>query len=92
MLTPRSNFGIEVIDGRLFAVGGFNGFNTSYKVEYYDTATDEWTSACGMEIYRSALSCCVVYGLPNLSHYAYPRDDLPYFQLENPDFESEDSE
>ncbi|KAG7240961.1 hypothetical protein INR49_026139 [Caranx melampygus] len=85
MLTPRSNFGIEVIDGRLFAVGGFNGFNTSYKVEYYDAARDQWTSACGMEIYRSALSCCVVYGLPNLSTYAYPRDNLPFFQLENED-------
>ncbi|XP_070691971.1 kelch-like protein 10 [Pempheris klunzingeri] len=88
MLTPRSNFGIEVIDDLLFAVGGFNGFTTSYNVEYYDATTNEWSEACDMEIYRSALSCCVVSGIPNIAKYVVPRDTLPLFEL---DEESGDS-
>ncbi|XP_045930745.1 kelch-like protein 10 [Micropterus dolomieu] len=76
MLTPRSNFGIEVIDDQLFVVGGFNGFTTSYNVEFYDATTDEWSEACDMEIFRSALSCCVVYGIPNITEYTFPRDSL----------------
>uniref|UniRef100_A0A3P9DF19 Kelch like family member 10 n=1 Tax=Maylandia zebra TaxID=106582 RepID=A0A3P9DF19_9CICH len=45
MLTPRSNFGIEVIDDRLFVVGGFNGFTTTSDVEYYTALTNEWYEA-----------------------------------------------
>ncbi|XP_034403148.1 kelch-like protein 10 [Cyclopterus lumpus] len=78
MLTPRSNFGIEVLDDRLFAVGGFNGFTTSENVECYDATTDAWTEACDMDIFRSALSCCVVSGLPNMAEYVVPRDTLPF--------------
>ncbi|XP_076741497.1 kelch-like protein 10 [Maylandia zebra] len=80
MLTPRSNFGIEVIDDRLFVVGGFNGFTTTSDVEYYTALTNEWYEACGMDIFRTALSCCVVSGLSNLTEYTFPRDFLP---LEN---------
>ncbi|XP_047465283.1 kelch-like protein 10 [Mugil cephalus] len=76
MVTPRSNFGIEVLEGRLFAVGGFNGVTTTYDVECYEATADQWTEVCDMDIYRSALSCCVVSGIPNLSEYAAPRDDV----------------
>ncbi|XP_014189885.2 kelch-like protein 10 [Haplochromis burtoni] len=76
MLTRRSNFGIEVINNRLFAVGGFNGFTTTFNVEYYDASTNRWFKACDMGIFRSALSCCVVSGHPNLSDYTIPRDSL----------------
>lgn len=91
MLTPRSNFGLEVIDDRLFAVGGFNGFTTTYNVEYYDATTDEWTEACDMEIFRSALSCCVVFGLPNMAEYVAPRDALPLLNFEEEVVEIEDA-
>ncbi|XP_054462486.1 kelch-like protein 10 [Anoplopoma fimbria] len=91
MLTPRSNFGIEVLDDRLFVVGGFNGFTTSYNVEYYDATTDEWTEACEMEIFRSALSCCVVSDLPNMVDYVVPRDALPHLHLDDVSVESVDS-
>lgn len=76
MLTRRSNFGIAVINDRLFAVGGFNGFTTTFNVEYYDASTNRWFKACDMGIFRSALSCCVVSGHPNLSDYTIPRDSL----------------
>ncbi|KAK9977675.1 hypothetical protein ABG768_019476 [Culter alburnus] len=74
MYNPRSNFGIEVVDGQLFAVGGFNGIGTTCDVESYDEKTDEWFDANEMTIYRSALSCCVVSGLPNMAEYAALRD------------------
>lgn len=79
MLTPRSNFGIETIEDRLFVVGGFNGISTTCKVEYYDADTREWFEACDMGIVRSALSCCLVSGLPNMAEYTVPRDNLPRF-------------
>ncbi|XP_029299567.1 kelch-like protein 10 [Cottoperca gobio] len=88
MLTPRSNFGIEVLEDRLFVVGGFNGFTTSYNVEYYDATTDEWSEACDMEIFRSALSCCVVSGLPNMAEYTVPRDTLTLSCLDDVSVES----
>ncbi|XP_072226174.1 kelch-like protein 10 [Leuresthes tenuis] len=82
MITPRSNFGIEVIEDRLFVVGGFNGFTTTYNVEYYDSTVDEWSEVCDMEIFRSALSCCVLSGLPNMTEYAVRRDALPLLHFE----------
>ncbi|XP_053944381.1 kelch-like protein 10 isoform X2 [Cuculus canorus] len=74
MLNPRSNFGIEVVDGYLFAVGGFNGISTTSNVECYDENTNEWYYVQDMSICRSALSCCVVPGLPNVRDYAAKRD------------------
>uniref|UniRef100_A0A673LDW9 Kelch-like protein 10 n=1 Tax=Sinocyclocheilus rhinocerous TaxID=307959 RepID=A0A673LDW9_9TELE len=74
MYNPRSNFGIEVVDDQLFAVGGFNGFSTTSDVECYDENTNEWSDANEMVIFRSALSCCVVSGLPNMAQYAAQRD------------------
>ncbi|XP_070766812.1 kelch-like protein 10 [Enoplosus armatus] len=78
MLNPRSNFGIAVLDHRLFVVGGFNGFTTTHDIECYDVEAGEWSDVCDMEISRSALSCCVVYGLPNLAEYAAPRHSLQF--------------
>jgi len=69
MLSPRSNFGIEVVDDWLFAVGGFNGFMTTFNAEYYDEKANEWHDVQDMGINRSALSCCVVPGLPNIREY-----------------------
>nr|ASV63217.1 Klhl10 [Channa punctata] len=89
MLTPRSNFGIEVIDDLLFVVGGFNGATTTYNVEYYDVTMNVWFEACRMEIFRSALSCCVVPRLPNRTDYTLPRDSLTLIHL---DEEEEDEE
>ncbi|XP_041664534.1 kelch-like protein 10 [Cheilinus undulatus] len=88
MLNPRSNFGIEVIDDHLFAVGGFNGFTTSYNVEYYDVSTNVWTVAADMDIFRSAVSCCVVYGVPNIDRFTVSRDSL----LSDLEFETAESD
>uniref|UniRef100_A0A8C1LNG9 Kelch-like protein 10 n=1 Tax=Cyprinus carpio TaxID=7962 RepID=A0A8C1LNG9_CYPCA len=79
MYNPRSNFGIEkfcVIDDQLFAVGGFNGVSTTSDAECYDEKTNEWFDANEMAIFRSALSCCVISGLPNMAQYAAQRDSF----------------
>ncbi|KAF4101933.1 hypothetical protein G5714_016733 [Onychostoma macrolepis] len=76
MYNPRSNFGIEVVDDQLFAVGGFNGFSTTSDAECYDEKTNEWFDANEMAIFRSALSCCVISGLPNMAQYAAQRDTV----------------
>uniref|UniRef100_A0A3P9DJ47 Kelch like family member 10 n=1 Tax=Maylandia zebra TaxID=106582 RepID=A0A3P9DJ47_9CICH len=60
----NTNFGIEVIDDRLFVVG------------YYTALTNEWYEACDMDIFRTDLSCCVMSGLSNLTEYTFPRDFL----------------
>ncbi|XP_012271071.1 kelch-like protein 10 [Orussus abietinus] len=71
MYNPRSNFAIEVIDDMIFAIGGFNGVTTIYHVECYDGRTNEWYEATDMNIYRSALSACVIMGLPNVCDYIH---------------------
>lgn len=69
LYNPRSNFAVEVIDDMIFVVGGFNGVATIFNVECFDRSTDEWFDATDMNMYRSALSACVVNGLPNVQDY-----------------------
>ncbi|MBN3299038.1 KLH10 protein, partial [Amia calva] len=76
MFVTRSNFGIEVVEDRLFVVGGFNGITTTASVECYEREANEWYDVCDMSFNRSALSCCVLPGLPNVADYAVPRDAL----------------
>ncbi|XP_060761559.1 kelch-like protein 10 [Neoarius graeffei] len=76
MIKSRSNFGIEVVDDLLFVVGGYNGFQTINKVECYDKKTAAWHAVEDMKVLRSALSCCVLSGLPNMAEYAIPRDEV----------------
>ncbi|KAK2897827.1 kelch-like protein 10 [Channa argus] len=82
MVQRRSNFGIAVIDDRLFVVGGFNGFSTTVGVESYNIEADHWSYVPEMEISRSALSCCVVYGLTNIAEYVAPRPSLQVSEVE----------
>uniref|UniRef100_A0A8C6WJN8 Kelch like family member 10 n=1 Tax=Neogobius melanostomus TaxID=47308 RepID=A0A8C6WJN8_9GOBI len=76
MLNPRSNFGIAVLDEQLYAVGGFNGFTTITCAERFDVRTGVWSDICNIDISRSALSCCVVHDLPNMTDYCSPRAAL----------------
>ena len=47
----------------MFTIGGFNGVTTISNVECYDDTTDEWYDIADMNLFRSALSACVVNGL-----------------------------
>uniref|UniRef100_A0A8C4EEX8 BTB domain-containing protein n=1 Tax=Dicentrarchus labrax TaxID=13489 RepID=A0A8C4EEX8_DICLA len=80
-----SSLTLNMIDGRLFVVGGFNGFTTTLDVECYDVETGEWSDVRDMEISRSALSCCVVFGLPNMADYTAPNHILQFSSEEEED-------
>ncbi|XP_041366387.1 kelch-like protein 10 [Gigantopelta aegis] len=71
MYNPRSNFAIEFMDDMIFAIGGFNGVTTIFNVECYDGTSEEWYDATDMNLYRSALSACVVRGLPNVQDFIH---------------------
>lgn len=53
----------------------FLGVTTIYHVECYDEKTNEWYEATDMNIYRSALSACVIDGLPNVQDYIHKHRD-----------------
>ncbi|XP_047672920.1 kelch-like protein 10 [Tachysurus fulvidraco] len=76
MFNPRSNFGIEVMDGHLYVIGGCNDEGTTSRCEYYDVYKDEWFHVQNTNISRSAVGCCVVSGLPNVTDYTTERDGL----------------
>ncbi|KAK7863877.1 hypothetical protein R5R35_007211 [Gryllus longicercus] len=71
MFSPRSNFATVVLDDMIFVIGGFNGTTTIAYVECYDAETNEWYDASPMNLNRSALSACVIPGLPNAREYSY---------------------
>lgn len=42
MISPRSNFGIEIIGDSIIVAGGFDGLSTINKVEYFKPENDSW--------------------------------------------------
>lgn len=54
---------------------GFTGASTTYNVECFDEKTCEWYEATDMNIFRSALSACVISGLPNMHDYIHQHRD-----------------
>uniref|UniRef100_A0AAV2K789 Uncharacterized protein n=1 Tax=Knipowitschia caucasica TaxID=637954 RepID=A0AAV2K789_KNICA len=82
MITTRSNFGLEVLNDHFFAVGGYNGVNTTWSVETYDPLMDRWSEAQATSLFRSALSCCVISGIPNMADYTVARDMIPLLDVD----------
>jgi len=57
MPTPRCGFGVAVVDGKIYAIGGYNGSNNYLAVnEMYDPATDTWTTKQPMPTPRSGFA------------------------------------
>lgn len=54
MISPRSNFGIEVIDDTIYVSGGFDGLSTINKVEYYKADTNEWYEKIHFELKKKS--------------------------------------
>lgn len=46
------------------------GSTTVSFVEYYDTDTNSWYETSPMNLNRSALSACIISGLPNAKEYS----------------------
>lgn len=57
MPTARYDFGLVELNGKLYAIGGFNneGYHLNL-VEEYDPKTDTWTQKASMKIRRSKLA------------------------------------
>ena len=54
--------GVAVINGLVYAVGGFNGSLRVRTVDVYDPVKDIWTSCPSMEARRSTLGVAVLHG------------------------------
>ncbi|XP_070693595.1 kelch-like protein 10 [Pempheris klunzingeri] len=77
MYTPRSYFGIEVVDDLLVVVGGYDNANMS-SVEFYDEEAGMWCSASCIKMPRSGLSCSVLHGLNSVVENLFPRGSVAF--------------
>ncbi|XP_071497616.1 kelch-like protein 28 [Diadema antillarum] len=58
----RSNHGVAVLDGRIYALGGYNGESYMKSVEYYCPKSNQWRAATPMLDSRSIFTTAVVDG------------------------------
>jgi len=58
MPTARSSFGVAVVDGKIYAIGGWNGSYLGTN-EMYDPATDTWTTKKSMPTPRHGFGIAV---------------------------------
>ena len=62
MIEHRSSLGVGVLDGFLYAVGGYDGQTTLNTVERYNPRTQEWTMITAMTTERSMLGVASLNG------------------------------
>lgn len=60
MPTRRCRAGVAVVNGKIYAVGGFNGSLRVRTVDMYDPTKDVWTSVANMQARRSTLGVAVL--------------------------------
>jgi N-acetylneuraminic acid mutarotase len=60
MPTARCWFSTSVVNGKIYAIGGWSGPLSA--VEEYDPATNTWTRKAGLPVGRAYLTTCVVDG------------------------------
>lgn len=60
MPTARGGFGIAVVNGKIYTIGGLNGDNQALnKVEEYNPLTNEWSSKMSMPTPRTGFATAV---------------------------------
>ena len=62
MIEHRSSLGVSILDGFLFAVGGYNGQMTVNTVERFNPRTQEWSMMTDMTTERSMLGVASLNG------------------------------
>ncbi len=62
MPTPRYGLGVAVVDGILYAIGGYRDASPLTTVEAYDPKTDRWTTKASMPTPRYVFGIGVVNG------------------------------
>ncbi|RZC39430.1 hypothetical protein BDFB_009764 [Asbolus verrucosus] len=75
MMTPKSNFATAILDDYIYVIENFNdnfvsGSSTINFVEYYYPEINDWFDVSLMNLNRSALTACVISGLPNSKKYS----------------------
>ena len=58
----RLQFGVAVLEDRLYVVGGRDGLKTLNTVECYDPKKKTWTLMPPMSTHRHGLGMCVCWG------------------------------
>ena len=59
MANPRSDFGIELLDDCVVAVGGIGSKKTLKSVEKFNVMTNKWSKLQGLGDARYGLACTV---------------------------------
>ncbi|CAL9689471.1 unnamed protein product [Knipowitschia caucasica] len=62
MKTARSRVGVAVVNGLLYAIGGYDGQSRLSTVEVYNPETDSWARVASMRSQRSAMGTVVLDG------------------------------
>ncbi|XP_078072034.1 kelch-like protein 18 [Mustelus asterias] len=62
MTTSRSRVGVAMVNGLLYAIGGFDGHSRLSTVEVYNPEMDKWTKVSSMNSKRSAMGTAVMDG------------------------------
>ncbi|XP_038664850.1 kelch-like protein 18 [Scyliorhinus canicula] len=62
MTTTRSRVGVAMVNGLLYAIGGFDGHSRLSTVEVYNPEMDKWTKVASMNSKRSAMGTAVMDG------------------------------
>nr|XP_014340896.1 PREDICTED: kelch-like protein 18 [Latimeria chalumnae] len=62
MTTARSRVGVAVVNGLLYAIGGYDGQSRLSTVEVYNPEIDSWTKVASMNSKRSAMGTVVLDG------------------------------
>ncbi len=63
MPTPRYDLAFAVVNGNLYAIGGFGYNGVTGAVEMYDTTTNNWVFKAGMPTPRMGLACAAFNGM-----------------------------
>jgi hypothetical protein len=74
--TPRSNFGVTVINKSILVAGGFNGEGVICETEIFSPETNSWSLGQDMNKAKSALSLVTVTGMPNRKDYLIHRQPV----------------
>jgi len=63
MRTARYGLAAAAINGKIYAIGGFDGRNYLNTVEVYDPGSNSWSTAASMPTARSSLAAADASGL-----------------------------
>jgi N-acetylneuraminic acid mutarotase len=88
MITARGGFGVAVVDGKIYAIGGLTGSDLPVSVtEEYNPQTNEWTSKTPMPTPRSGFAIVVyqnkIYAIGGSVGYGYVGNNEVYDPVSN---------